>query len=280
MNRISLLIAAIVLFIIGSACVFSVDITEFAIEIRLGEPQRIISEPGLYFKLPFITDIQKVDKRLLTYDAAPGAIITRDKKTMLVDNFAKWRVADPLKLYQSVRTISGAQSRLDDIIYSQLREILGKHDLEEIISNRGTMMEQVTLQTQGEAVKFGIHVADVRIKRADLPSENSKAVYDRMDAERRRVAKRYLSEGEEEALKIVSSADRDKVGLLTNAKREAAILMGRSDAQAANIYAAAYTKDPEFYLFLRSQEAYRKTLDEKTTLMFSTKEKEFLKYLK
>ena len=280
MNRTSLLVLLLAVVVVLFASLFRVDQTEFVIEIRLGDPHRVISEPGLYLRVPFITEIHPLDKRLLTYDSSPGSIITRDKKTMLVDNFAKWRVSDPLLFYRSVRSVNGAQSRLDDIIYSQLRQTLGKHDLEEIINERAGMMNQVTEQTRTEASKYGVHVVDVLIKRADLPQENSRAVYDRMDAERRRVAKRYLSEGEEEALKIRSGADRDKVTLISLALRESAQLRGEGDAEAARIYAAAYEKDPEFYRFIRSQEAYRKVFNGKSTLIFSTAEMPFLQYLK
>ena len=276
--------AILIIIAVGALAIYSstfiVDQTEFAIEIVLGEPTRVIKEPGLYFRLPFITDISKVDNRLLTYDSSTGTIITRDKKTMLMDNFAKWRVADPLKFYESVRNERGAISRLDDIIYSQMREILGKKNLEEIVTQRGELMGQVTTQTQSEAGNLGILVADVRIKRADLPAENSRAVYGRMEAERRRVAKRYLSEGEQEALKIRSGADREKATLLAEATRKSAIIRGDADAEAAKIYADAYKQDAEFYRFIRSMEMYRKSFEEDTTLVLSDKDRETLKYFR
>jgi len=280
MKPIPLLIAGAVVVIGLFSSMFVVNQTESAVEIRLGDPTRVISEPGLYFKLPLVTEIRYFDKRLLLYDSQTGTIITRDKKTMLVDNFARWRVVDPLLFYQSVRTQNAAMSRLDDIIYSQLREMLGKFDLEQIISERSEMLALVTSSTQNEVKSMGMEVFDVRIKRADLPDENSRAVYGRMEAERRRIAKRYLSEGEEEALKLRSQADREKAELISRAERDSARIKGKADAEAASIYAAAYNKDREFYRYWRTLNAYRKTLKEGTTVILSDKDSEFLRYFK
>ena len=266
--------------LLGVSSTYIVDQTEYAIEIYLGNPQRTVKEPGLYFRIPFFTNVDTVDNRLLSYDSSTRNIITRDKKTMLVDNYAKWRVVDPLTFYQTVRHEGGAIARLDDIIYSQLREVLGKYELEEIVTKRGDLMGQVTSQTQAEAAKLGIEVTDVRIKRADLPAENSRAVYGRMDAERRRVAKRYLSEGEQEALKIRSTADKEKATMIAEAKRKYAEIQGRADAEAAGIYSTAYNKNPEFYSFTRSLELYRNSFKENTTLIITDKNRESLKYLK
>lgn len=280
MKPIPLLIAAIAVLILGLSSTFVVKQTQSAVEIRLGEATRVITDPGLYFKAPFITEIRYFDKRLLIYDSQSGQIITRDKKTMLVDNYARWRIVDPLLFYQSVRTQQAAVTRLDDLIYSQLREMLGKFDLEQIITERSAMMAQITAQTQNEAKAMGITVFDVRIKRADLPEENSRAVFGRMDAERRRIAKRYLSEGEEEALKIRSLADREKAELISKAQRDSTRIMGKADADAASIYARAYSKNGEFFRFWRSMEAYKKTLKNDTTVILSEKNADFLRYFK
>ncbi len=276
---VQLLIAAAVVLIGVYSSTFIVDQTEAAIEIRLGNPIRVIEEPGLYFRLPFITEIWKIDRRLILHDIPPGAIITQDKKTMLVDNYSKWRVVDPLLFYQTVRNLVGAQARLEDIIYSQVRETLGKYTLAEIVSDqRADLMVQVTDNTRAEVIGFGIEMLDVRIKRADLPPENSQAVFGRMEAERVRIAKRYRSEGDETALRIRSGADRDKAEIISAAQKESEIVRGQADAEAAATYANAYNKDPEFFRFLRSQEAYRKTFVKDTTLVFSEKDMAFLKY--
>ncbi len=276
---IQLLIAAVVVVIGVYSSTFIVDQTENAIKIRLGDPIRVIKEPGLHFRIPFITEIWKIDQRLILHDIPPGAIITQDKKTMLVDNYSKWRVTDPLKFYQTVRNMVGAQARLEDIIYSQVREILGRYTLAEIVSDqRADLMVQVTDNTRNQVTGFGIEVLDVRIKRADLPQENSQAVFGRMEAERARIAKRYRSEGDETALRIRSGADREKAEILSTAQRESEIVRGQADAEAAATYANAYGKDPDFFRFLRSQEAYRKTFVKDTTLVFSEKDMAFLKY--
>ncbi|MBF0236154.1 MAG: protease modulator HflC [SAR324 cluster bacterium] len=271
--------------IIGLVALFSlttyvVDKTQYAIEIRLGDPVTVHLEPGLKFKIPFITKIFYVDNRLMTYDADPGGIFTQDKKEMLVDNYAKWRVTDPLKFYETVRSVEGAQARLDDIIYSQTREVLGRHTIVEIVSgSRNDIMTQITKLSQEAAQKFGIEITDVRIKRADLPEANSRAVFGRMEAERRRIAKTYRSEGEERALEIRSAADRDRVTILAAAKKTSEELHGAADAKALEIYAAAFQKDPEFYAFKRSHDVYRETLQNDTTLIMSA-DKQFFQYLR
>ena len=180
----------IVILLIAGAFYLSayiVDKTEYAIEILLGDPVDIVMEPGLNFKLPFVTRIIYMENRLQDYDADPGAVFTKDKKEMKVDTYSKWRVSSPLKFYETVRTTAGAHARLDDIIYSQTREVLGQHTLVEIVSgNRKEIREDITLRSRQNAVNFGIEILDVRIKRADLPEANSQAVFGRMNAERRR----------------------------------------------------------------------------------------------
>jgi len=215
------------LFIAGAVAIgivylstFIVDRTQYAVEIRLGDPVSVHMEPGLKFKMPFLTKVFYVDNRLLSYDADPGSVFTEDKKEMIVDAYSKWKVSDPLKFYETVRSLMGAQSRLDDIIYSQTREVLGKHTLVEIVSgNRIDIRDTITSNSKKAAESFGIEIVDVRIKRADLPEANSLAVYGRMEAERRRQAKLYRSEGEERSLEIRSAADRDRIKILAEANK-------------------------------------------------------------
>lgn len=288
-NSLKILIATVVgIVVVYTATAFVIDQTEYGVKIRLGDPVSIYKEPGLNFRIPFITRIFVVDNRLLTYDADPGSIFTKDKKEMVVDNYAKWRVVDPLKFYRTMRSTAQAQARLDDIIYSQVRQVLGKHVLSEIVSGtedgtnigedainlRQEILTEITNNARVEAKEFGIDIVDVRVKRADLPAANSRAVYGRMEAERRRDAKRYRSEGEEQSLAIRSEANRDRVKLLAEAERKAEELRGAADAEALTIYADAYQQDPEFFRFQRSHDAYRKTLKEGTTLLLSS-EREF-----
>jgi modulator of FtsH protease HflC len=270
----------IVLLIIGGSPFFIVDVTQTAIVVQLGKPVRTVIEPGLQFKIPFVQNVIYFDKRLLDYDTTSQDVITQDKKTILIDNFAKWRIKDPLKVYEAFQTQQAALGRLDDIIYSELRVELGKHDLAEIVSTaRSKIMETVTTRANEKASPYGIEVDDVRIKRADLPEQNEKAVFTRMEAEREREAKRYRSEGAEEAQKIRSEAEKDREIILAEAYKTSQTAMGEGDAKAFRIYVNAYQKDVQFFEFMRTMDAYKKALDKETILVLSP-DSEFLKYLK
>lgn len=277
---ISLLAIIVLLFILGVSPFFVVDITQTAIVVQLGKPVRNVTEPGLKLKVPFIQEVTYFDKRLLDYDSSAQDVITQDKKTLLIDNFAKWRITDPLKVYQAFQTQRGALQRLHDIIYSELRVELGRHDLSEIVSKtRSDIMKIVTQRSNEKASAYGLEIQDVRIKRADLPEQNEKAVFARMQAERERQAKQYRAEGAEEAQKIRSEAEKDREILLAEAYRTAEELRGEGDAKAFKIYAGAYRQDPRFFEFTRSMEAYKKTFNGKSTIVMSP-DSEFFKFLK
>jgi modulator of FtsH protease HflC len=276
----ALIVVGLLLIVLGASPFFVVDLTQSAIVVQLGKPVRTILEPGLKFKLPFIEDVQYLDKRLLDYDSLAQDVITQDKKTILIDNFAKWRIIDPLKVYQNFRTVEGARRRLDDIIYSELRVELGRHDLSEMVSKtRSDIMATVTARSNEKAKAYGVEILDVRIKRADLPEQNEKAVFARMQAEREREAKQYRAEGAEEAQKIRSEAEKEREVILAEAYKTSEELRGEGDAKAFHIYATAYRQDPKFFEFARSMEAYRKTLGAKTTLVM-TPDSEFFRFLK
>lgn len=270
------------LVILLSLVAYTVDETKQVVVVRLGEPIRIVKSPGLHFKLPFpIESIHVFEDRLLEYDAAPEQIYTKDKKVLRLDNYAWWRIVDPLAFLKSVKTENGVLSRLDDIVYSVLREELGKHTLSEVISaNREVIMTMVTERSRSEAKKsrLGIDIVDVRIKRADLPKENERFVFDRMRAERSRIAKQYRSEGEEEALKIRAQTDLERRRILAEAYERSEQVKGEGDAEALKIYAETYQKDPAFYRFTRTLQAYEKTFDDQTVLVLSP-EMEFFRYL-
>ena len=268
------------LFVLGASPLFVVDVTQNAIVVQLGAPVKNITEPGLYLKVPFIQEVTYFDKRLLDYDSDPQDVITQDKKTLLLDNFAKWRITDPLKVYQNFQSQRGALQRLHDIIYSELRVELGRHDLLEIVATgRADLMKIVTQRANEKASAYGIEIQDVRIKRADLPEQNEKAVFARMQAERERQAKQYRAEGAEEAQKIRSEAEKDREIILAEAYKEAEELRGAGDAKAFKVYADAYRQDPKFFEFTRSMEAYKKTFKDKSTLVMSP-DSEFFRYLK
>ena len=268
------------LITLGLSPFFVVDLTETAIVVALGKPQRTITEPGLKFKIPFYHQVTFFDKRILDYDAPARDVITSDKKTLVIDNFAKWRIVDPLKVYQAFQTQRGALQRLDDIVYSELRVELGRHELEEIVSaNRALIMKLVSDRSNEKASVYGLEVLDVRIKRADLPEQNEKAIFQRMQAERERKAKGYRAQGEEEAQKIRSEAEKDKEIILAEAYKTSQELRGAGEAKAYKIYATAYKQDPKFFEFVRTMEAYKKVFAKDTTMVL-TPDSEFLKYLK
>ena len=280
MKTVITLIAALVLcVIVVELTFFIVDEREMVVVTRLGEPKRTIQNPGLYVKVPFIEQVHVFDDRLIYSDADPAPIYTQDKKNLIVDNFARWRIVDPLMFLQSVQNIYRAQSRLDDIIYSALREDLGKRTLSEVVSKmRAEIMLKVTNRSRETAKSLGIEILDVRLKRADLPDENKKFVFDRMRAERARQAKEYRAEGEEMALKIRAQTDLDVTRLTSGAFQKAQLIRGEGDAEALRIYADAFQQDPKFYEFQRTLEAYEKTLGKGTVLVLPLTT-EFFKYL-
>jgi len=271
MKNIALIVIAGLVVLFFWFALYTIDETEQAIILEFGKPMgETISSPGLHFKLPWQSVI-KFENRILEYDVEPQAIITKDKKKLEVDNYARWRIANPLLFYRSVRTLNGALSRIDPIVYSELRVELGKHVLSDIVdSNRVKIMETVSNETQIKLAEYGIDIIDVRIKRADLSKENERAVFDRMRAERLRIAKQYRSEGEEKALEIRAETDKEKTIILATAYKESQILRGEGDAKAVEIYAKAFQSDPKFYEFIRTLEAYEKVVDKKSTLILST----------
>jgi len=274
------LLIGCLLLIIASRLFFSLSETEQAVITQLGRPVRLVQTPGLHVKVPFLQQLTVFERRLLDYDSAPAPVITRDKKNLVVDNYAKWFIQDPLKFLQTVQNEAGAQARLDDILYSKVREQLGLHDLVEVIATeRDAIMRAVTRSSHEAAAAYGIAVVDVRIKRADLPPENAQAVYGRMRTEREREAKRYRSEGQEEALKIRAETDKLRTIMLAEAYEKEQAIRGEGDAQAIRIYAEAFQQDADFYTFVRTLEAYRKSLKGKTTLLLPP-HMEFLKYLR
>ncbi len=267
-------LAYAVILLVGAVlvmqCCFTVNQTEKAIVLQLGDPLQEVYGPGLHFKLPFIQKVLLFDARVLDYNASSREAYTVDKKTIVLDNFARWRISDPLQFYRTMRTIQGAQARLDDVVYSQLRALVGAYTLTQVVSSdRATIMERVTQKASELMKPYGVEVLDVRIKRADLPADNQRAIFDRMRAERERQAKQYRSEGEEESTRIRSDADRQKAIILAEAARDAQVVRGEGDARAASIFAGAYSKAPEFYSFQRWLETLRKGLKENSTMVLS-----------
>ncbi|MBI2544804.1 MAG: protease modulator HflC, partial [Candidatus Rokubacteria bacterium] len=249
-----------------SQTLFTVGEWEQALIIQLGEHRRTIREPGLHWKLPLAQQITRIERRILSSDADPAEYLTLDKKRMLVNHVTRWRITDPLQFFKTVRDEAGARARLDDLVFSELRREIASRDFAELITaHREPAMEAVASRTAEKARQFGIDVVDVRVKRADLPTEVQASVFARMVAERERIAKRYRSEGAEESAKIRAETDKERTIILARAYEESQRRRGEGDAQATRLYGSAFGQDPEFYGFVRSLEAYEKFLGEKST---------------
>jgi len=279
-TAIGIVIALVVTLFAANLMLFTVSEVEQVVVTQFGKPKRVITAAGLHFKMPFIEKTTVFDRRLLDYDSAADPIFTKDKKILLLDNYARWRIVDPLLFMQALRTEDEALARLDDIIYSELRKELGQHELSEVVSeNREAIMDTVANRSAAAAVVYGIEIVDVRVKRADLPPENEAAVYNRMRAERAREAKAYRSQGEEQALKIRAETDLESASIRAAAYETAQGTRGKGDAEALSIYAAAYRNAEEFYEFTRTLEAYETSLDEQTILV-QPASTDFFRFLK
>ena len=266
-----------VIALVGFSSIFIVDETEQVVILQLGKPVKTVTKPGLNFKLPFpIQEKITFDDRLLEYDSPPEEILSKDKKSLIVDNYVRWKIVDPLQFLKTVQAIPTAKSRMDDIVYSELRRELGTHDMVEIITeNREEIMDVITKESNSATLDYGISVVDVRIRRVDLPAENEASIYARMEAERKRQANKFRSEGEEEAQKIRAATDRDKTIILADAYKEAERIRGEGDAKAVQVYARSYSSDPKFYEFVRTLDTYKKVVDDKTTLVLPSDSKLF-----
>ncbi len=259
---------------------FTVDETKKAAVLRFGEIIRVVEQPGLQLKIPFINKVVYLDDRVLSYDIQPRDILTSDQKRLTIDNYAIWRVGEPqLFIEANGGRISTAQSRIDDIVYSDLRDVLAKHSLDEIVSEkRLAYLQEVTATSSAKLIKFGIRLIDVRIKRADLPTEIEQAVFARMRSERERIAAQLRAEGEEEAKIITSQADKERQIILADARKAAEEEMGIGDARALEIYANAYNQDADFYQFWRTLDSYETALKGNTSIVLST-ESDYLRFL-
>ncbi len=281
-SRIGVLIAVAIVVILFLASVFTVNERELAIKFRLGEIIKADYQPGLYFQTPFINNVKKFDKRILTLDARPANYLTKEKKNVNVDFFVKWRINDVSTYYTSM---SGNERKAMERIYTTINEGLrgefSNRNIQDVISGeRATIMNNVNKQANKQLSKFGIKVVDVRVKRIDFTATISESVYQRMEAERTRVAKDLRSRGAEAAERIRAGADRQRTVTLANAYKEAQQLRGDGDARASEIYAKAYSKDPEFFSFYRSLNAYRSSLGRGGDIMVLEPDSEFFRYFK
>jgi len=275
-------LAAAVIAVLA-ATIFTVDQREHAIVFQLGEVRTVISEPGLYFKWPLIQNLRTFDKRILTLDSAePERFITSEKKNVLVDSFVKWKIVDPKLYYVFVEGDEArAKTRLSQTVNAGLREEFGKRTVHDVVSGeRDKIMEQMREKADLDARKIGVQIIDVRVKRVDFPTEVSDSVYRRMEAERKRVANELRSEGAAEAEKTRANADRQREVFVAEAYREAQKAKGDGDAKAAAIYAKAFNRNPEFYAFYRSLEAYRSSFRGSSDVLVLEPSSDFFKYMR
>ncbi len=266
-------------FVGANQLLFTVDITEQAIVTQFGQFKRSELSPGLKVKSPFIEQVTRFSKRLLRYDLSPTSLLTSDKKNLIIDAYARYRIIDPLKTFQTVGDELGADARIGSIISSELRKNVASHSQQDIIaSTRAELMANITELAAIEANNFGIEIIDVRIKRADFPDEVAQSVFSRMNAERNREATQFRAEGSEEEIKIKAEADKQRAIILAEAGKQSQIIRGEGEAEAISIFAEAYGRDPEFYYFTRSLEAYGRALALDTTVVLSA-DSDLFRYL-
>jgi membrane protease subunit HflC len=271
--------AIVALVLVAWGSLFTVPQQQQALVLQFGDPKREIKDPGLKVKLPFIQDVQYFEKRILDIDPPKQQIILIDQKRLDVDAYARYRIADPLRFYQTVNNEAGARARLGAIINSALRRVLGNESLANLLSVRRSQITQAIFQdVTATAAPLGIEMIDVRIKRADYPDQTSQAIYARMKSEREREAREFRGEGFEVAQQIRADADRQRVVVLANARREAETLRGEGDALAIRIYAEAFGQDPQFFAFYRSMEAYKLALGDGSTTLVLSPDSEFLRF--
>lgn len=280
-DKIKIYIAAVaiaILFVLANS-IYVVTQTEQALVLQFGEPMRVVKKPGLRFKVPFIQNVVFYDTRLLNLDPPAQEVVLNDKKRLDVDSFTRYKIVDPLKFYKTVRTELQAENKLEDIVNSSLRKVLGQITLQELLSQQRTkIMSNISTAVKVDAEQIGVSVADVRIRRADLPVEVLQAINERMKTERERDAKEFRAQGKQQAQQIRAQAEKERTILLAEAERKAQIMRGTGDEQAIIIWNKAANLDPKFYAFYRSLEAYKKSLANNQASMVLSPDTEFLEF--
>jgi membrane protease subunit HflC len=273
------LILALVVIVVGWSSIFTVSQTEQVLLVRLGEPVRVVTEPGLHFKAPFIDTVISIDKRILDLENPSQEVIAADQKRLVVDAFARYRINNALRFYQSIGSIPAANIQLTTLLNASLRRVLGEVTFIQVVRDeREALMGRIRDQLDKEANGYGISVVDVRIRRADLPEQNSQAVYQRMQTERQREAAEFRAQGGQKAQEIRSKADREATVIVAEANSTAEEIRGSGDAERNRLFAAAYTKDPEFFAFYRSMTAYEHALKSNDTRFLLRPDSEFFRF--
>ena len=277
-SRISIVILGLLVFV-GYLSIFTVFEIKNAIVLQFGDPKRVITTPGINFKVPFIQNVVFIDNRILDIDAPPAEVIASDQKRLIVDAYVKFKIVDVLDFYKTLGNENVARSRISAIVNSRLRSVLGEKPLSAVLSeDRANLMKQITALVQTEVNNFGISIVDVRIKRADLPEANSEAIFRRMQTERVREAKEFRAQGAEIAQRIRSTADKDVTIIKAQAEKKSNIIRGEGDGKANAVFAEAFGKDPEFFAFYRAMQAYAEGLQNTDTTMILSPDSEFFKF--
>lgn len=264
---------------LAGASFYTVDPTEQVLVLQFGAPLKVVTDEGLHTKIPWMQTIQVIDRRLLNLEAPAEEVITEDKKRIVVDAFARWRIVDPLRFYQTLLDETGAQLRLDPFLSSDLRRVLGSQNFATVLSSaRADLMHDIRDDMNQETGRFGVAVVDVRIRHADLPPQNSEAIIQRMQQERKREANEFRAEGSEIKQRIAARAEREVTVLIAEASREAQILRGEGEAEQTRILGDAFGQDPDFFGFYRSMQAYRDALPADTTRVLLSPNSEFFRY--
>lgn len=265
--------------IVGYSSFFAVYQTQQALVVRLGQPVRVVSEPGLHVKVPFIDSVIAIDRRILDLEAPPQEVIASDQKRLVVDAFARYRIKDPLRFYQTLGSITGANSQLSILLNSALRRVLGEVTFTHVVRDqRADLMGRIQQLVDREAGAYGIEVVDVRIRRADLPEQNSQAVYQRMQTERQREAAEFRAQGAQRAQEIRSRADREVTVLVADAQSQSEQIRGEGDAKRNQIFADAFNQDQDFFTFYRSMQAYESALKSSDTRLVIKPDSNFFRY--
>ncbi len=274
-----LLLLLLLVVIVGYGSVFTVDQTEQALVVRLGKPVSVVTDPGLHFKAPFIDTVIDIDKRILDLENPSQEVIASDQKRLVVDAFARYRIKTPLRFYQSVGSVQAANTQLTTILNASLRRVLGEVTFIQVVRDeREALMARIREQLDKEADGYGIQVVDVRIRRADLPEQNSQAVYQRMQTERQREAAEFRAQGAQRAQEIRSRADREVTVLVADATSKSEQIRGEGDATRNKIFADAFNQDPNFFVFYRSMQAYENGLKQSDTRMVLKPDSSFFRY--
>ena len=270
-----------IVVIFGFSSLFTMNERQQGLVLQFGEPKRVIKDSGLNFKIPFIQNVIRYDKRILEYNLPVEEVIAVDKKRMLIDSFARFKIIDPLEFYKTVASEQNVRNRLNANVISSLRRVVGTVTLDELLSSeRSNIMDRIKVEVNDAAQRFGIEVVDVRIRRADLPEANSQAIFERMISERVREAKEFRAKGAEAAQIIRAEAEKDRTVLLAEATRKSEILRGEGESKSISIYANAFEKDSDFYSFYRSMQAYSNVLGEEGTTMILSPDSQFLEFFK